>query len=213
MKTYDVVIATPASMLTAAYVRSLTDTIKVLEEKNISWTYVNYESCYIRLARELIVTYGETKNLNENILFAGFFNYKKIMWIDSDISWTPEDFLSLYFSERDIISGAYVTVNGSIAVSLDGKNLARSEEIPTSREVEVKTCGFGFLCIKSGVFENMQRPWFDSEILEIDGRLVTTVGEDNSWCVKARNSGFKIWLNPDVRVTHNKNMPLIWKKE
>jgi hypothetical protein len=210
MKTYDVVIATPASMLTAAYVRSLTNTIKILEEKGISWTYVNYESCYIRYARESIISYGEAENVSGSIPFAGFFNYKKIMWIDSDISWGPEDFLSLYYSERDIISGAYMTVNGSIAASIDGKNLAFPKEIPTTREVELQTCGFGFLCVKNGVFENMERPWFDSEIFERDGRTMTTVGEDNSWCVKAHRSGFKIWLDPKVRVVHNKTMPLVW---
>ena len=55
MKQYDIVIATPGSEFTAAYVRSLAKTIHSLEENKISWKYINYESCYIREARERII--------------------------------------------------------------------------------------------------------------------------------------------------------------
>jgi hypothetical protein len=212
MNTYDLVIATPASMLTAAYVRSLTKTIKVLEDNGISWNYVNYESCYIREARERIINDGYEEDLDNQIPFSGNFDYKKIMWIDSDIEWEPEDILSLYHSDRHIITGAYMMTNGKIAVSFDEQDSPYPYQIPTSREVQVSSCGFGFLCIKKGVFEKMPKPWFDSRIFEKNGRLTAGIGEDSSWCIKAGESGFKIWLDPNVRVIHNKTMALAWNK-
>ena len=210
MQHYDIVIATPADMITAAYVRSLTKTIKVLEQHKISWTFVNYESCYIRGARERIITDGEDEDLENLIPFAGNFTYNKIMWIDSDIQWEPEHVLSLYHSERDIITGAYMMTNGQVAISFDGINHPYPHQIPISREVKLSTCGFGFLCIKNGVFEKMPKPWFDSEIYEQNGRLTSMMGEDNSWCLRARSLGFDIWLDPNVRVIHNKVMSLAW---
>lgn len=210
MQAYDIVIATPASMITAAYVRSLTKTIQEFEKRGISWNFINYESPYIRGARERIINDGFEDDLENQNPFYGNFDYKKIMWIDSDIQWEPEHVLSLYYSDRDVITGAYMMTNGQIAVSFDGIRFPYPNQIPTSREVEVATCGFGFICIKKGVFENMPKPWFDSEIIDNNGTLMSVLGEDNAWCKKARSSGFKVWLDPNVRVIHNKIMSLAW---
>ncbi len=197
-------------MITAAYVRSLTETLQTLNELNISWHYVNYESTYIRYARESIVNYGNPEDLHNQIPFDNQFSYDKIMWIDSDISWKPKDFLNLYYSDRDIIAGIYMIFGGMISASVDGNNFLHPNQVPQSREFQVSTTGFGFVCVKNGVFENMPKPWFDSGIFEKDGKIITTLGEDNSWCVRARESGFKIWIDPNVKVVHNKTVPLAW---
>ena len=36
------------------------------------------------------------------------------------------------------------------------------------------------------------------------------MGEDLSWCVKAQNLGLEIWIDPRVRVRHQKTMNLDW---
>jgi GT2 family glycosyltransferase len=56
----------------------------------------------------------------------------------------------------------------------------------------------------------MPKPWFDNRIFEKNGTMVTGIGEDSSWCIKAGETGFKIWLDPNVRVIHNKTMALAW---
>ena len=208
MEKYDIVIATPGSMLTAPFVRSLTKTIKEFERLGISWHFVNYESTYIRYARESIINYGEPEDIHNQIPFAGMIDYQKIMWIDSDIEWEPEQLLSLYYSPRDIISGCYMMINGMVAASIDGLNFLSLNEINLKREIQLGTCGFGFVCVKKGVFEKMPKPWFDSGLFEQDGKTITILGEDNSWCKKAQESGFKIWLDPQIRVIHHKTVPL-----
>lgn len=210
MSKYDIVIATPGSMINASYVRSLTKTISEFERLGISWIFINHESCYIREAREAIINDSGIEDLDNTTPFSGKFDYEKILWIDSDIEWQPEQALALFYSNRDIVTGAYMMTSGKIAVSFDEKTSPYPNQIPTSREVEVSSCGFGFICIKKGVFESMPKPWFDSQIFEKNGRLISGIGEDSAWCIKARNAGYKIWLDPSVRVIHNKTMSLAW---
>jgi GT2 family glycosyltransferase len=102
--------------------------------------------------------------------------------------------------------------SGKIAVSFDEESSPYPHQIPSSRESQVTSCGFGFICIKNGVFEKMPKPWFDSRIFEKNGRLTAGIGEDSSWCIRVRELGFKIWLDPNVRVIHNKTMALTWDK-
>jgi hypothetical protein len=210
MKTYDIVFATPGSWINASFVRSLTKTIQALEEHGITWNFVSHESPYVNSARERVITDGFDESPDVTIPFNNHFDYKKILWIDSDIQWEPSDVLALYHSDRDIIAGAYMMTNGRVAVSYDGRYHPFPKEIPTDRESKLSTCGFGFICIKKGVFEKMPKPWFQSEIYEADGRFMTVLGEDTSWCIRARRAGYDIWLNPDVRVIHNKTMSLAW---
>jgi hypothetical protein len=210
MKSYDIVFATPGSWINASFVRSLTKTIHVLEEQGITWTFVSHESPYISGARERVITDGFDESPEVLTPFNGHFDYKKILWIDSDIQWEPEHVLALYHSDRDIVTGAYMMTNGRIAVSYDGIEHPFPKEIPAGRQSKIATCGFGFLCVSKGVFENMPKPWFGSEIYEHEGRLMAVMGEDSSWCVRARRAGYDIWLDPQVRVIHNKVMSLAW---
>ena len=61
----------------------------------------------------------------------------------------------------------------------------------------------------------MPRPWFgpvavpnvDEETGEKTEDFIL-VGEDLSWCTKAIKSGFDVWVDPNVRVVHQKTFPL-----
>lgn len=210
MEHYDIVIATPGSMITAPFVTSLTKTIKALEERGITWKFINYESSYIRHARERIINDRDDDEFDDPLPFSGKFTYNKIMWIDSDIQWEPDDLLTLYHAEEDIITGAYMMIGGQIAISYDEVSYPFPNQIPTSRKTKVAGCGFGFVCVKSGVFEVMPRPWFDTTIIDEERGVGSYVGEDTSWCIKARKCGFDIWFDPSIRVIHNKRMSLLW---
>jgi hypothetical protein len=76
--------------------------------------------------------------------------------------------------------------------------------------IEVYGLGFGFIAMKSGVFEACSRPWFFMRPirwphLEFD----LNVGEDYSFCVNAREHGFKVWLDKNVKVRHHKEIVYI----
>ena len=119
--------------------------------------------------------------------------------------------MKIYDSELDVVSGVYQThPNGTVAV-----NLTDSKGRPTKVNkvdfllhwdpVEVGGVGFGFVGMKYGVFEKMKRPWFKIREVEWDNvDFSVNMGEDYSWCEGAKDVGFKIWVDPTVKVKHHK---------
>ena len=66
---------------------------------------------------------------------------------------------------------------------------------------------FGFIAMKSGVFEMCDRPWFLAERIQwphIGFEL--NIGEDYSFCVNARRNGFRVMLDSEVKVKHYKEI-------
>jgi hypothetical protein len=163
--------------------------------------------------RELTATDTFSHNWETREIASGKYTYNKIIWIDSDIEWTPEDFLKLYYSDLDIISGLYQTnPNGTVAVNLTDP-LGRPTLVNKVHfllwdvPVEVGGVGFGFVAMKSGVFEKMNRPWFKIREVQWDNvDFKVNMGEDYSWCEGAKEAGFKIWVDPLVKLKHHKEI-------
>jgi hypothetical protein len=72
--------------------------------------------------------------------------------------------------------------------------------------VEVGGVGFGFVAMKAGVFEDLPRPWFLIAKVQWDPNrdLKVNMGEDYSWCELAKSCGYKIWVDPSIKVRHHK---------
>lgn len=207
---YDVIIATPGNMMCYNYVQSLAETFAYLSTRNITYKYVNCQGSPVNLAREKVASE------------IAKYKYKKVIWIDSDIGFTPYDFMKLYDSDKDIISGAYLLANGNTStVVLFPQNrkqgqveLLKNDILKMSNPVKAESVGFGFIAISYDVFNRIQKPYFQllNSVLRIGNKeIYLTVGEDISWCNKARNIGFDIWFDPKVLVNHMKPNKLEWK--
>ena len=213
----NIVICTPGSNLTAEYVKSLLHAGAELNQRGISWSFANGYSSHVGDAREITLNGDKENSFTEQRPFKGQLDYDKLMWIDSDIGFTADDIMKLYESEKDVISGAYLLANGEVVAypeSLQGGFTYDSVKKMTE-PVKVNGAGFGFMCVKRGVFESLSRPWFQSAIMttEIEGKDYTwaMMGEDLSWCERVRKLGYDIWFDPTVRVTHHKTMKLTWE--
>jgi hypothetical protein len=69
--------------------------------------------------------------------------------------------------------------------------------------------GGGWLMIQKGVFENMEYPWWPPLLQTFDnGQIVDFCGEDVGFCLKAKEKGFQIWVDPRIRVGHEKTFPI-----
>jgi hypothetical protein len=214
MPTYDVLIATPGKLIHAEYVESLVETIKILSNRGLSYKFLNKQSSFIPSGRELVATDTNSHNWDTREIGSGQYTYGKIVWVDSDIVWEPSQFMQILDSDEDIISGLYATTaEGVVACSMFHPNLEgefpvkahESNFFMQTEPVEVFGVGFGFVAMKQGVFEKCDRPWFKIEQIkwpELD--FTTNVGEDYSWCINARRNGFKIMLDPTIRVKHAK---------
>lgn len=209
---YNVVIATPGDSYKAAYVDSLVETLRWLSENGFSYTLLNNYSSFVASAREMTATGTVSQNWETNEIGSGEFTYDKIFWIDTDISWSVEDFEKILSSPLDIVSGLY-GVGGSGAVNAMRLEMGTPRGMDkvffmlSDHPVQVDGVGFGFVAMKQGVFERIPRPWFEILKAPVAMRLVN-LSEDYSFCKKAREAGFEIWVDPLVRVGHHKEVIL-----
>jgi len=217
MDHYDVLIATPGRSLEAGYVKSLMQTVQELNNKGVSYKWLNSYSSLVHNARETTITGDDNLNPNDSGPMHDSVTYKKVFWIDSDITWKPEDFIKLYESDRDIIAGGYLLQNGETSTIHTNQYPAGIPKNVLSKMKaisEAEAIGFGFVAVKSGVFEKIERPWFGllpQAIQNLKGeQVILSLGEDISWCLKAKHSGFKIHFDPSVKVGHIKSKELSW---
>lgn len=208
-----VLIATPGHSAKMEYVKSLVKTCKALDEWGIKYEFISRYSSFVPTARELTALDMSQHYYGQDASVAGGREYRKIFWIDSDIEWEPEDFLKLWDSELDIVSGLYqLDTAGTVAVNYPNEGgvptrVNKVEFIFHDAPVEVGGVGFGFLAVKQGVFEKMERPWFLINRVQwspLNPDLKVNVGEDYSWCANASRAGFKIFVDPLVKVKHHK---------
>lgn len=214
----NLMICTPGAMLMAEFVKSLLAWSALANEKKIVWGFANAYSSHVSDAREVTLSGTKANSLIEQRPFEGNVTYDKLLWIDSDIEFTPEDILKLYESDKDIISGGYLQATGDVMVYPEEKGAPMTiEQVDKLKDtIEVSAVGFGFLCVKSGVFESLSRPWFQSAstTVELEDKTKYTfamIGEDISWCTRVKEKGYKIYFDPLVKVNHHKMMKLTWK--
>jgi hypothetical protein len=158
-----------------------------------------------------------------------------MFWIDSDIEWSVSDFCSLIESPHTITSGIYVirgdgslsvvvkkspqqileeTANDSEASIFDYR-FAKMEDFNTSvKYVNIDAAGFGFVCFKQGVFENIHNPYFadaEEETITSDGRVMKRIvtSEDTAMFKRAKDAGFDAVVDTAVKVGHFKSSVLM----
>ena len=121
---------------------------------------------------------------------------------------------------RHICAGWYCTEDGkttSVAHWLDEDDFRSNGGVMNHETIEsiskrkkpftVDYTGFGWLLIKHGVFEHkdMPYPWFAPKMQVFEsGEVQDMCGEDVSFCLDAKEAGFEIWCDPQVRVGHEK---------
>lgn len=227
---YNVVILTPGHSMESRYVLSLVHTIKELDVLGVSWAYSSAASSDVSIAREQTVLGNTLRSINKKFdkPLSSMCTYDKLFLIDSDIYWNANDFLQLYYSEEDLISGAYLQLDGETTTllesvddtnSLSGFNtemraLSKENLRSKSNPFEVAAAGLGFMCIKEGVLEAIERPWFKHESVEYElsdnESNIDMFSEDISFLRKVKKAGFKVYADPTVRVGHVKKTNVEW---
>jgi hypothetical protein len=149
--------------------------------------------------------------------FNGQIEYDYIMWIDSDIIFRAEQIRELISHDKDIVSGIYLMADGRHLAACrdwDEEYFKKhgSFEFLTLKALEgqaalmeVAYTGLGFMLVKKGVFEKLEYPWFSPRNLTI-GNASDFCSEDVGFCLKAKDVGFKIYIDPRIKVGHEKKL-------
>lgn len=156
--------------------------------------------------------------------FDGKLDYDYMMWIDSDIVFSTDQFLKLLKHDKKIVSGLYLMDGGKQYATvkdwdlnffrknssfqfLNPESVKEFQTKNPDKLMEVEYTGFGFILMKKGVFESLKYPWF-SPIYEkkIDKNVVDFCSEDVSFCKKVLQKGLKIYVDTSIVVGHEKSI-------
>jgi len=191
-------------------------------QEDLDITVARSESCNIYHARNFSLG-GRVLNGKSQKPFNGQIDYTHIVWIDNDIVFQPAQFRKLLEHDKDVVAGVYkynaafgglYTGNLKLAcgwfdagfptqtLSCTSLTEERSKSY-FSPLIEVDWTGFGFISVKKGVFEQIEYPWFEPlsfRLREEEFQLT----DDLAVCWKIKKAGFKIHINRDIQVGHEK---------
>lgn len=131
-----------------------------------------------------------------------------VMWFDSDMQFEPDTLKkmldTMQKNDLDILSGVYFrrvapyapVLFDKLDFTLEGKCIHHNmDEVPESL-TEVAGIGFGCVLMDVQVLLDVIAKYKDA--FSPIGR----VGEDLSFCYRARSCGYKIWADPSIKLGH-----------
>lgn len=137
------------------------------------------------------------------------------LWLDQDNVFPDDIFFQLHKHKVDIVSGSYARKGGAWEWVFRPTQEYRNWEAEGRHGlVECRYIGFGAALIRGEVFEKVAPPWFCEETTKEkrDGKPVFhETGEDVYFCDKAREAGYKVWVDVECHVGHMG--ATIWPKD
>lgn len=137
-------------------------------------------------------------------------DHSHLFWLDADIEFKPEDVAAVWNMEADIGVAAYhlKRTDKPLSAWRQGK-LVNLDECP-KEPFEVDLAGTGFFCVKREVFEKLSYTAQSYEgpkgrvfaFFEVPVHNDVLESEDYNFCRKAREAGFKIIMDPKVKLGH-----------
>lgn len=177
----------------------------------------------MRIIRELVllgVEYDWLTEKNESLVhrarmeMAATFlrtNHSHLFWIDADIEFEPEHVVALWNLQVDIACGVYAMKKAEkqwFAAWKDGALVKDLDQF--NGPIEVDYAGTGFLLIRRNVLETLAAsvPSWEGAKGPVPALFMTPIhngcleSEDYHFCRIAREAGFKIIMDPSVRLGH-----------
>ena len=139
---------------------------------------------------------------NQCVEGAKGYGSKWLMFIDADMVFPDDGIMRLIEHDVDIVGGTYFgkgeSHNLMASVSSKDEFYKPIEEWEEGQLMPVTTLGTGFMLIKMHVFDKIKEPYFNFGANKRGG----VVGEDYTFCEKARLAGFKVFLDTGLLLGH-----------
>ena len=215
-KPLKVVFCIPGRSFSNTFLRCWTDLLAWCLQNNIQALLSNAYDSNVYYVRNKILGADDRGGKNQDP-FGGQLDYDYIMWIDSDMAFTPEHFKQLLDMKKDIATGIYKTADNIHYATVKDWNLdffkkegrfefLTDEHLQTEEPIfTVEYNGFGWMLIKKGVIESLEYPWFRPLWQEVDSNIHTFTSEDVGFCQKAIEKGYKIYANKNLIIGHEKS--------
>jgi len=210
----NIIFAIPGREFSGNFLQCWTDTLLKCVNNGINPLLSNKFSSMVSYARCLCLGADVRRGVHQEP-FGGKIDYEYIMWIDSDIIFSLDQIEKLISYDKDIVSGIYKMENGRNYACVKDWNqdhytkhgafyfLQEEDCKPHKGLMEVEYNGMGFMLMKKGVLEKVEYPWFRQMKKQI-GNLEDYCSEDVGFCQLAREAGFKIFIDPQMVVGHEK---------
>ena len=215
-----IVFCLPGRSYSGKFLSCWTNLMGYCFQKKFDINVIQRYSCNIYYVRNMCLGSDVRRGENQKP-FGGAIDYDYMMWIDSDVLFTPEQFERLLSHDKEIVSGLYKMEDDTHYACVEHWNenhyiekghfefLKPADiEYRKNQLIDVNYVGFGFILIKKGVFETLKYPFFRPNSYKI-GDMVEFAMEDVSWCHDVRATGHKIWVDPKVIVGHEKTRVLV----
>ena len=113
-----------------------------------------------------------------------------LFFVDDDMVYERDTLEKLLKQDKDIVGAKYANRRGTGEVV---------EYLEDGKENEVKALGGGCVLIKAEVFKKVHQPWFWYKIAPSGA---VTMSHDWFFCEKAREAGYKIYLDTTIKPGH-----------
>ena len=214
-ETKGIVVATPAygGNLSVNYANSLLRSSALFQSNGLKLNVMF-------LSNHSLITMGRNKIVAE-IFKNDKYDWDSVVWIDSDISWEPEDLLKLSLHDEDVVAGTYrKKIHHSCHFTL---KMIRGNEEPDERGlIEVEAVGTGFLRVSRKAMQDLldnekvfytedntatpnSEPLIIKNLFETGVRDGQMLSEDFFFCAKLRDRGYKIMLDTNIDLGHDGN--------
>jgi len=184
----------------SAHFRSCLNLKEFLTKENVphDWIVAWNESLITRARNELAATFLQTE-------------YSHLFFLDADIEFEPWHVANIWNMQADIGVGVYAMKKRDQQLFAAWKDGALVTDLAQYREpIEVDFAGTGFMCISRNVIETLAKTaeTYTGPNGEVSALFMTPIhnhgfqSEDYHFCRKAREAGFKVIMDPAVRLVH-----------
>lgn len=209
-----IIFCLPASNFSAKWFDSFIILLDYLNKHKIRYMISRKYSPVVYFSRTMCLG-GDVLRGPKQKPFNGQLDYTHLMWIDSDVLFKPEQIMTLLNHDKNIVSGVYMMADMKYFATVENWDeeyfkkygafqFLTEENIRNKKDLmEVDYTGFGFILIKRGVFESLDYPWFQPKFYDF-GTCRDFSSEDASFCKMIKEKGYKIYIDPTIRVGHEK---------
>lgn len=167
------------------FAESLANLCKHLSDLCIDYDLKWHATSIIYLAREELANHA----INEN--------YDYVLWLDSDMVFTPDAFDLLQGLKTDFATGCYRTRRPPYCFVMERVDdpALRVDKLP-NEPFEVAACGFGMVLLKTEVLYKVRANFMTCFT------PTPSTGEDYAFCGRWRDMGGKIIAHPNAIADH-----------